>query len=131
PRIPRLRLGIVLPRPAGPAERDLPRRPVGAAKRQGKLPQVEGRRGGVRRQPGARLGDRRQPRSAQRRSGRSAGHDGAALGFAAAPQGARLRNRYFCSPLSTSSSLWLWTVTAIVTTPVVRCGSSAATASPG
>ena len=35
-------------------------------------------------------------------------------------------SRYFCSPLSTSSFFWLCTVTATVTTPVVRCGVSAA-----
>ena len=43
------------------------------------------------------------------------------------PYSARFFSRYFCSPDRTSSFFWLCTVTATVTTPVVRCGVSAAT----
>ncbi len=32
------------------------------------------------------------------------------------------RNRYLCSPVSTSSLFWLWMVAPITTMPVVRCG---------
>ena len=43
----------------------------------------------------------------------------------------RLRSRIFCSPVSTSSPFWLCTVTPSVTTPVERCGVSAAISSIG
>jgi hypothetical protein len=43
----------------------------------------------------------------------------------------RLRSKYFCSPVITSSSRWLWTLEATVTTPVVRWGESEAMVSMG
>ena len=41
------------------------------------------------------------------------------------------RTRYFCSPVMTHSPRWLWMVDATVSTPVLRCGVSAAMVSRG